>query len=84
MPLMAAQPTAAPSRRRTTLIAIALPLVALALGAVTAVNLFPTRASERHVASAATGAWSGPLGRLDNRTAVASAATGAWSGPLGR
>ena len=42
-----AQQIEAPSRRRTSLIAVALLLVALALavGLVTAVNLFPTRAS---------------------------------------
>jgi hypothetical protein len=81
---MSAQQIATPDRRRTTLIVIALLLVALALGAVTAVNLFPTRASERPVAGAGSAAWSGPLGRVDDRAGVAGAGSAAWSGPLGR
>jgi hypothetical protein len=40
-----AQQVAAPRHRRTALIAVALLLVALGVGAVTAVNLFPTQAS---------------------------------------
>jgi hypothetical protein len=68
----------APSRNRTTFIAVAFLLVALAVGAVTAVNLFPAQASERPVAGAA---YSGPLGRLADRASVAGAA---YSGPLGR
>ncbi len=47
---MAVQEIAAPSHRRTILITVAVLLVALALGALTAVNLFPTRASERPLA----------------------------------
>ena len=81
---MSAQQIATPDRRRTILIVIALLLVALALGAVTAVNLFPTRASERPVAGAGIAAWSGPLGRVDDRVSVAGAGIAAWSGPLGR
>jgi hypothetical protein len=40
-----AQQTAVPRHRRTTLVAVALLLVVLAVGAVTAVRLFPTSAS---------------------------------------
>jgi hypothetical protein len=81
---MSAQQIATPDRRRTILIVIALLLVALALGAVTAVNLFPAQASQRPVAGAGIAAWSGPLGRLDDRASVAGAGIAAWSGPLGR
>ncbi len=41
------QQTAAPSHRRTTLVAVALLLVVLAVGAMTAVRLFPASASGR-------------------------------------
>jgi hypothetical protein len=75
---MSAHQIEAPSHRRTTSIAVVLLLVALAIGAVTAVRLFPAEATQRPVAGAA---WSGPLGRLDNRASLAGAA---WSGPLGR
>jgi hypothetical protein len=50
---MAAQQIAAPSHRRRTLIAVALLLVALAVGAVTAVRLFPAAATVRPFAGAA-------------------------------
>ena len=47
---MTAQQTTAPSNRRPAIIAVALLLAALAVGSVTAVNLFPTSASERSLA----------------------------------
>jgi hypothetical protein len=47
---MQEQQTIAPSNRRRAFIAVALLLVALAVGSVTAVNLFPTKASERSLA----------------------------------
>jgi len=77
---MTAQQFEAPSHRRTSYIAVALLLVALALavGAVTAVRLFPAEAAQHPVAGAA---WSGPLGRIADSASVAGAA---WSGPLGR
>jgi len=50
---MSVQQIAAPSHRRRTLIAVALLLVALAVGAVTAVRLFPAAATERPFAGAA-------------------------------
>jgi hypothetical protein len=46
---MSAQQVAAPSRVRRPFIIIALLVAALAIGAVTAVNLFPTRATERAI-----------------------------------
>ncbi len=51
---MLAQQSEAPSRRRTTFIAVALLLVALAVGAVTAVRLFPTRAGSVGMSDRAT------------------------------
>ena len=50
---MPAQQTPAASHRRNAFIAVALLLVALVIGSVTAVNLFPTRASERSLAAPA-------------------------------
>ena len=50
---MSAQRIAAPRHRRRALIAVALLLVALAVGAVTAVRLFPAAATERPLAGAA-------------------------------
>jgi hypothetical protein len=47
---MPAQHTAEPSHRRNGVIAVAILLLALAVGSVTAVNLFPTSASGRPVA----------------------------------
>jgi len=75
---MTVQQIDAPNHRRTTFIAVALLLVALAVGAVTAVRLFPAQAIQRPVAAAP---WSGQLGRLDVHTGVAAAP---WSGQLGR
>jgi hypothetical protein len=51
---MSAQQIAAPNYRRRTLIAVALLLAALAVGAVTAVNLFPTRAGSVGMSDRAT------------------------------
>jgi hypothetical protein len=53
---MSAQQSEALSRRRTTFIAVALLLVALAVGAVTAVRLFPTRAGSVGMSDRARGA----------------------------
>jgi hypothetical protein len=50
---MSAQRTPTQSHRRTAFVAVALLLVALTVGAVTAVNLFPTSASERSLAEPA-------------------------------
>jgi DMSO/TMAO reductase YedYZ molybdopterin-dependent catalytic subunit len=47
---MSAQQTPAPRHRRTAFVAVALLLVALTVGAVTAVHMFPTSASERSLA----------------------------------
>jgi hypothetical protein len=47
---MSVQQSAAPNHRRGVFIGIALLLVALVAGAVTAVNLFPTKANERPAA----------------------------------
>jgi hypothetical protein len=92
---MSVQHIDAPKHRRTTFIAVALLLVALAVGAVTAVRLFPAAATQRPVAAAT---WSGSLGRIDNsasgrgdslvRSAGASrrqrpVAEATWSGALG-
>ena len=72
-----AQQVAAPRQRRTALIVVALLLFALSVGAVTAVNLFPARASRQ-----AADEWT----RVNEFRAGerASLGTGAWPGPLGR
>ena len=49
---MSAQQIAAARHRRRAFIVVALLLVALAVGSVTAVNLFPARASQRPLAGA--------------------------------
>ena len=91
---MTVQQIDAPNHRRTTFIAVALLLVALAVGAVTAVRLFPAQATQRPVAAAP---WSGQLGRLDVLAGVAGnlvrsagaprrqrpVAATTWSGALG-
>jgi len=81
---MSVQQTAAPSRRRGALIGVGLLLIALVAGSVTAVNLFPTRATQDAVAAIAPG-WTGDLGfsrRSASGSAVAAIAPG-WTGDLG-
>jgi hypothetical protein len=73
-----------PNRRRPTLLAVAVLVGALAVGSFTAVNLFPAQATVAPAAGAGATAWSGPLGRIDDRGSIAGAGATAWSGPLGR
>ena len=79
---MAAQQIEAPSRRRTSLIAVALLLVALALavGLVTAVNLFPATASGQ-----AADEWKSLIEfRAGERASLTQAADQTNYGPPGR
>ena len=71
---MAAQQIEAPTRRRTTLIAVGLLLVALAVGAVTAVRLFPAEATQRPVAGSAAETRSLIEFRADERASLTQAA----------
>ena len=81
---MSVQQTAAPSRRRGALIGVGLLLIALVAGSVTAVNLFPTRATQDAIAAVAPG-WTGDLGfgrRNVLGSPIAAVAPG-WTGDLG-
>ena len=81
---MLAQSSETPSRRRTTFIAVALLLVALAVGAVTAVRLFPAAATQNPVAGAAAATTSLDAFWAEERGGPTQAATETKYGPPGR